>query len=271
MPMTSPASVVRRAASTRGRGHVSGRLRLADLRKDPGRKLHVVPPDLAAEHVARTTQCRRDVSGNQRREAVDERLGRQRQADLDDLVTEPVECLYRDLQRLAILGMQHAAEAGIVAERDAHPARVAPRLLEVRPCGRWQPGELLRVIAGSRIEQRCTIAHGARNDVLAVEPHQSSCARGPIGLRPRLVLRPTSPQFDAGVRIEPPPSEPFAAGTIRAATAAAEPPLEPPGVRSRFHGLRVGPNSSGSVTLVSPNSGVLVLPKITNPAARNDA
>ena len=34
---------------------------------------------------------------------------------------------------------------------------------------------------------------------------------------------------------------------MRLATAAAEPPLEPPLMRSVFHGFRVGPNSSGSV------------------------
>ena len=101
-----------------------------------------------------------------------------------------------------------------------------------------------------------------------MKPHQTSGASGPVGLRPRLGLRPTRPQFDAGVRIEPPPSLALAAGTILAATAAAEPPLEPLDVRSRSHGLRVGPNSSGSVTLVTPSSGVLVLPKMTRPDAR---
>ena len=35
-----------------------------------------------------------------------------------------------------------------------------------------------------------------------------------------------------GSRIDPPPSVPIAAGTKRAATLAAAPPLEPPGVRS---------------------------------------
>ena len=35
----------------------------------------------------------------------------------------------------------------------------------------------------------------------------------------------------AGMRTDPAPSEPTAAGTSPAATAAAEPPLEPPGVR----------------------------------------
>ncbi len=45
---------------------------------------------------------------------------------------------------------------------------------------------------------------------------------------PRLGLRPKSPQFAAGMRIEPPPSLACAAGTMPAATAAAAPPEEPP-------------------------------------------
>ena len=40
--------------------------------------------------------------------------------------------------------------------------------------------------------------------------------------------------------MDPPPSLAVASGTIPAATAAAEPPLEPPGVRQRSHGLRAG-------------------------------
>ena len=36
------------------------------------------------------------------------------------------------------------------------------------------------------------------------------------------------PQSDAGCRIEPPVSEPSAIGDKPAATATAEPPLEPP-------------------------------------------
>ena len=51
-----------------------------------------------------------------------------------------------------------------------------------------------------------------------------------------------------------------------AATAAADPPLDPPGVLSVFHGLRVGPNKSGSVVGNAPHSQVLVLPQIINPA-----
>ena len=47
------------------------------------------------------------------------------------------------------------------------------------------------------------------------------------------------PQKDAGWRIDPPVSVPSAAMHWPAATAAAEPPEEPPGTWSRFQGLRV--------------------------------
>src|SRR5690349_15651018 len=93
-------------------------------------------------------------------------------------------------------------------------------------------------------------------------PDQPSPRSGPCGLRARVGLRPTRPQHDAGMRIDPPPSEACAAGTMPAATAAAAPPLDPPAVNSGFQGLRVAPKSFGSVVMVKPNSGVLVLPKI---------
>ena len=51
---------------------------------------------------------------------------------------------------------------------------------------------------------------------------------------------PVMPQKLAGWRIEPPVSVPVAAGSRRAATAAAEPPDEPPGTRAASHGLRTG-------------------------------
>ena len=70
------------------------------------------------------------------------------------------------------------------------------------------------------------------------------------------------------MRIEPPPSVACASGTIPAATAAAEPPLEPPGARCRCHGLRVIPYKRDSVIGDKPNSGELVLPMITRPALR---
>ena len=70
------------------------------------------------------------------------------------------------------------------------------------------------------------------------------------------------------MRTDPPPSFAPAAGTMPAATAAPEPPDEPPGVWARFHGLRARPSRSSSVMPFAPNSGVLVLPKTTSPASR---
>ena len=66
--------------------------------------------------------------------------------------------------------------------------------------------------------------------------------------------------------MDPPPSDPSASGTMRAATAAPAPPLEPPGVTSGFQGLIVGPYSRGSVPMHQPSSGVLVRPSKTKPA-----
>jgi hypothetical protein len=71
------------------------------------------------------------------------------------------------------------------------------------------------------------------------------------------------------MRIEPVPSFAWATGTIPDATAAADPPLDPPADRSGFQGFRVGPNAAGSVVAEAANSGRLVLPRMTNPARRN--
>jgi hypothetical protein len=43
-------------------------------------------------------------------------------------------------------------------------------------------------------------------------------------------LTPESPQHAEGIRIDPPPSEPVARGTIPLAMAAALPPDDPPGL-----------------------------------------
>ena len=68
--------------------------------------------------------------------------------------------------------------------------------------------------------------------------------------------------------MEPPPSLPCASGTMPLATAAAAPPLEPPGVRSVSQGFRAGPYRRGSDTGRIPNSGMFVLPTRTKPASR---
>ena len=65
------------------------------------------------------------------------------------------------------------------------------------------------------------------------------------------------------------PSEAVAAGQSPAATAAALPPLEPPGLRSVSQGLRVIPKAGPSVSPMIASSGRLVLPITTAPAARS--
>src|SRR5260370_17710380 len=75
------------------------------------------------------------------------------------------------------------------------------------------------------------------------------------------------PQNDAGIRIEQPKSVPCAKGTMPVATATADPPEEPAGLKAGVQGLRVTPNTSLKVLAPAANSGVLVLPSTMAPAA----
>src|SRR5260370_31041625 len=79
-------------------------------------------------------------------------------------------------------------------------------------------------------------------------------------------LRRTPPQSGAGWRMEPPVWERSAIGVSRAATAAADPPLVPPGMRSSAQGLRTGPNAEFSFDEPIANSSQFVLPTSTAPA-----
>src|SRR5436305_1619248 len=78
-------------------------------------------------------------------------------------------------------------------------------------------------------------------------------------------LKPATPQYAAGRITEPAVCEPVAIGTMPAATAAAEPEEEPPGVCSRLCGLRVLP------VCWCANSVVTVLPRMMPPARRSMA
>src|SRR5437763_9195964 len=102
-----------------------------------------------------------------------------------------------------------------------------------------------------------------------VPPAQPSPTSGPWLTRARVGLRPTRPHSLAGMRIEPPPSFACAKGTMPLATAAADPPDEPPVEWPGFQGLRAGGTDFGSAVTVVPNSGTLVRPSGTNPASRN--
>src|SRR5690606_24683927 len=77
---------------------------------------------------------------------------------------------------------------------------------------------------------------------------------------------PVTPDSAAGWRIEPPVSVPVAAGASRAATAAAEPPDDPPGTRARSQGFLTGPYQLVSLDEPIANSSMFVLPSVTTPA-----
>ena len=73
-------------------------------------------------------------------------------------------------------------------------------------------------------------------------------------------MKPVTPQQAAGIRIEPPESEPSAASASPAASAAAEPPLEPPAIRPGYRGFGTVPKCSFSEVVPKANSCRLVLP-----------
>src|SRR3569623_1140004 len=58
---------------------------------------------------------------------------------------------------------------------------------------------------------------------------KSLLANAAGNVRPREGLKPNTPQPEAGIRLEPPPSFACALGTLPAATAAAHPPDAPDG------------------------------------------
>src|SRR3954470_16387531 len=105
--------------------------------------------------------------------------------------------------------------------------------------------------------------------------------------RPYVGFRPTFPVNAAGGRIEPPVSVAVAPRQSLAATAAAEPPDEPPGTRCapsiaplaaaptleprRRHGLTTGPKHDVSFDEPIANSSLLSLPSITAPSRQRFA
>ena len=82
------------------------------------------------------------------------------------------------------------------------------------------------------------------------------------GTSPHVGFRPTTPQHAAGIRIEPPVSEPSAASASPAARAAAEPPLEPPATRPGAIGFGTVPKWGFSEVVPYANSCRFVLPTL---------
>ena len=80
-----------------------------------------------------------------------------------------------------------------------------------------------------------------------------------------LPLKPTMPQKAAGMRSEPPKSDPVASQPCLAATAAADPPDDPPAAVRRSYGETVVSKSALNECEPAWNSGVFVLPTTTPP------
>jgi hypothetical protein len=110
----------------------------------------------------------------------------------------------------------------------------------------------------------------------AVSSVVDSGIQPPVGVNRAVFLKPTSPCSAAGMRIEPPVSEPSAAHAAPLATLTAPPEVEPPGMRGSassaavavlagvpWCGLMPTPENANSVRLVWPTS--------TPPAARSRA
>ncbi|TML74122.1 MAG: hypothetical protein E6G13_01475 [Actinobacteria bacterium] len=76
-------------------------------------------------------------------------------------------------------------------------------------------------------------------------------------------MNPTTPQQAAGIRIDPPESVPSAASATPAASAAAEPPLDPPAIRPGAIGFGTVPKCGFSDVTPYANSCRFVFPTST--------
>src|SRR5699024_3102553 len=90
-----------------------------------------------------------------------------------------------------------------------------------------------------------------------------------LATRPGVGFNPTSPQAAEGIRMDPAVSVPRVVKLISAATAAPEPPLEPPGTLSAFHGLATGPKCGLLLSMPQAYSCILSFPVRTTPASRS--
>ena len=151
---------------------------------------------------------------------------------------------------------------------DAQPAR--PVLQPGQVVGhRARGGGLVAgIVAGDGAEQRGRVGHGASQGPDLVEragEGHHAVARDPAvgGLQAdHAAERGGLADRAAGVGAEAPK-------TCRAATAAALPPDDPPGVRVRSQGFRHGPKALFSLDEPMANSSMLSLPTRTAPAPRS--
>src|SRR4051794_37760598 len=69
---------------------------------------------------------------------------------------------------------------------------------------------------------------------------------------------PPTPQMAAGMRRDPPVSEPVHTGSMSVASATADPPEDPPALSIGSNGLPVAPHTTLREFAPAPNSGTFV-------------
>src|SRR5580698_7025550 len=94
------------------------------------------------------------------------------------------------------------------------------------------------------------------------------------GTAPTVGLMPATPLSEAGQVIDPSVSVPMASGAKPAAKAAPEPDEEPPGLRSKAHGLPVRPPTADQPDVerterMLAHSDRFVVPMTMAPASRS--
>src|SRR5215510_6952795 len=95
-------------------------------------------------------------------------------------------------------------------------------------------------------------------------------------MRPLVGCTPTSPEYAAGNRVEPPPSDPMVNGNIAATADAALPELDQPGTLPVSHGLRASTSqlklvarSAPESSRVAPDPIIVLVPTMIAPASRS--
>ena len=110
-------------------------------------------------------------------------------------------------------------------------------------CVEYREAEIIVTAGGKQaLYNTALVLFGPGDEVITHQPYWPTIVEqvkladaSPVAVMtsPNDGFKPKTPHSAAGIRIEPAPSEPCATGPIPAATAAAAPPLEPPGVRRR--------------------------------------
>ena len=139
-----------------------------------------------------------------------------------------------------------------------------------RACPRARPGDAASTSCSS------TASRTERVIAQAVSSVVESGIAPSVGVRRAVFLKPTKPCSAAGMRIDPPVSEPSAAQAAPVATETAPPEVEPPGMRGSASSLAVTgfagvPKCGLMPTAENANSDMLVRPMKAAPAARRRA